>query len=194
AALFTGEATPVTTNWKGVGGAVPRTICAWVRLEPGQPQRRYQTIVSWGDPTIGLAAKCELLLYQPETSHSTFMRLSFDQYLYTGITDLSDNRWHHLAAVCRTDPDGMRAPEVELYVDGRREGLHPGESTTNPPIRQRPDTRVGVAGAMPLVIGYTDRPAAERGFRGSIDEVYVFEATLPEERIIHLATPPKESN
>lgn len=192
AAFFNGEATPVTTNWKGVGGAVPRTICAWVRQEPGLAPRRYQTIVSWGDPTIGLAAKCELLLYQPESVSSTVMRLSFDQYLYTGSTELADGRWHHLAAVCRTDPTGMKAPEVELYLDGRREAINPGESITNPPIRQRPDTRVGVAGAMPLVIGYTDRPAAGRGFRGAIDEVYVFEAALPEERIMHLATPPKE--
>lgn len=193
AALFDGDATPVTTNWKGVGGAVPRTICAWVRQDPGLPRRRYQTIVSWGDPTIGLAAKCELLLYQPESVSTTVMRLSFDQYLYTGSTELADGQWHHLAAVCRTDPTGMSAPEVELYLDGKREAINPGESITNPPIRQRPDTRVGVAGAMPLVIGYTDRPAAERGFRGAIDEVYVFEATLPEERIRQFATPPREA-
>ncbi|RYD34216.1 MAG: hypothetical protein EOP85_20040, partial [Verrucomicrobiaceae bacterium] len=120
AARFDGEATPVTTNWKGVGGAVPRTICAWIRQDPGLPPRRFQTIVSWGDPTVGLAAKCELLLYQPESATSTVMRLSFDQYLYTGSTELADGRWHHLAAVCRTDPTGLKAPEVELYLDGKR--------------------------------------------------------------------------
>ena len=190
AALFHGQATPVTTNWKGVGGAVPRTVCAWIRQEPGLPPRRYQTIVSWGDPTIGLAAKCEMLLYQPETAVTTVMRLSFDQYLFTGSTNLADGRWHHLAAVCRTDPSLRRSPEVELYVDGKRELLNPRESVLDPQIRQRPDTRVGVKGAMPLVVGYTDRPDQGRGFRGEIDEVYVFEATLPEERIRDLATPP----
>jgi ferric-dicitrate binding protein FerR (iron transport regulator) len=188
AALFEGGATPVTSNWKGVGGTVPRTICAWIRQEPGLSARRYQTIVSWGDPTIGLAAKCEMLLYQADPGDSTVLRLSFDQYLFTGSTELADGRWHHLAAVCRTDPMGKNSPVVELYVDGLREPIDPKKSTTDPKIKQRPDTRIGRKGSMPLVVGYTDRPEAGRGFRGAIDEVYVFEATLPEERILKLMT------
>lgn len=191
AARFSGGTTPVTSNWRGVGGAVPRTICAWIRQQPGLPPRRFQTIVGWGDPTIGLAAKCEILLYQPLTGNSTVLRLSFDQYLYSGTTDLADGRWHHVAAVCLTDPTGKMPPTVELYVDGRRETIDPRESTTNPWIGRRPDTRVGEKGSMPLVVGYTDRPGPDRGFRGEIDEVYVFEGALPEQRIIQLATPPK---
>jgi hypothetical protein len=194
AALFRGRNTPVTTNWKGVGGAVPRTICAWVKQEPGFPPRRFQTIVSWGDPTIGLAAKCEMLLYQPETADRSVLRLSFDQYLFTGTTELADGRWHHLAAVCRTDPTCKNAPQVELYVDGQRESIDPKESITNPRIPQRPNTRVGQKNSMPLVIGYTDRPDPGRGVRGAIDEVYVFEACLPQHRIIELATPPVVPN
>jgi ferric-dicitrate binding protein FerR (iron transport regulator) len=189
AAFFEGEPTPVTSNWKGVGGTVPRTICAWIRQEPGLSARRYQTIVSWGDPTIGLAAKCEMLLYQSEPGDSTVLRLSFDQYLYTGSTELADGRWHHLAAVCRTDPMGKKSPVVELYVDGKREPIDPKKSITDPKIKQRPDTRIGRKGSMPLVVGYTDRPDSGRGFRGAIDEVYVFEATLPEERILKLMKP-----
>lgn len=191
AARFNGGTTPVTTNWRGVGGAVPRTVCAWIRQAPGLPPRRFQTIAGWGDPTIGLAAKCEILLYQPPGGNATVLRLSFDQYLYSGTTELADGRWHHVAAVCLTDPKGKMPPTVELYVDGRREAIDPKESIVNPTIGRRPDTRVGQSGSMPLVVGYTDRPGPGRGFRGEIDEVYVFEGTLPEERILQLATPPE---
>jgi hypothetical protein len=194
AALFRGGPTPVTTNWKGVGGAVPRTICAWVRQDPGLPPRRFQTIVSWGDPTIGLAAKCEMLLYQPLSGNRSVLRLSFDQYLFTGTTELADGRWHHLAAVCRTDPTCKNSPEVELYVDGQREAIDPKESITNPKIPLRPSTRIGQKNSTPLVVGHTDRPDPGRGFRGAIDEVYVFEACLPQQRIIELATPPVKPN
>ena len=96
----------------------------------------------------------------------------------------------YLAAVCRTDPAGRAAPEVELYVDGGREAIDPRNSVTDPHIGYRPHTRVGQTGAMPLVIGYTDRPDRNRGFRGAIDEVYVFEAALPEERIVRMAIAP----
>ncbi len=190
AARFDGRATPVETDWPGVGGSAPRTIAAWIRQEPGLPHRPYQTIAGWGDPTIGLAAKCELLLYRARPRSPTVLRLSFDQFLFSGTTDLADGRWHHVAAVCRPDPAGGDAPLVDLYVDGRREFIDPATSSIAPPMLRGPHTRISEGNAMPLVIGHTDRPARNRGFRGMIDELYVFEAALGPERIRQLATPP----
>ena len=184
---FDGSATPLTTDWPGVEGRAPRTICAWIRTEGDLPFRQYQTVAAWGDPTIGLAGKCELLLFQARKSTSVVPRLSFDQYIFSGTTNVADGQWHHLAATCFIDPGNGETPVVRMYVDGREEPLDPSISNTRPRRIRGPVTRTRVDSAMPLVIGYTDRPDVERGFRGEIDEVKVFEAAVPAGRIREMA-------
>ncbi|MEO5917423.1 MAG: LamG domain-containing protein [Luteolibacter sp.] len=181
AASFDGSRNALVTDWKGTLGSRARTICAWIRTQPEAPPRRYQSIVGWGDPTIGFAGKCELLLFQPDPGEPTFLRLSFDQFLYTGSTDLADGKWHHVAAVYPGADAGGANPQVAFYVDGVRElveSLHQKGGS----IYHVPKTRA----ALPLMIGYVPQKDVERGFRGEIDEIYVFEAPLQEERIREL--------
>ncbi|MBK1882258.1 FecR domain-containing protein [Luteolibacter pohnpeiensis] len=185
AARFNGKATPVMTNWEGVEGFAPRTICAWIKADANRPWKPYQTIAGWGDPTIGKAGKCELLLYQPTPSASTVLRLSFDQYLFSGTTNLADGKWHHVAGSSKVSAD--QKPIVQIYVDGKPEKLNPRYSAVKPYRSRGPLTLTRDERSMPLVIGYTDRPQAGRAFRGEIDEVYVFEAALGPERIAQLA-------
>lgn len=174
----------ITTDWKGTLGDAPRTMAAWIRLPQGKPHRRYQTLAGWGDPTIGFAGKCELLVIRPGRRSGSFARLSFDQFLFTGTTDLADGRWHHVAAVY----DGGRGSgevkdRVRLYVDGVKEPLHP-RLTEVTSLPKEPQTREG---GFPLVIG--DLPVRDevRTFQGEIDEVVIFEAALDEDRIRQLA-------
>nr|WP_184022431.1 LamG-like jellyroll fold domain-containing protein [Haloferula luteola]MBB5353928.1 ferric-dicitrate binding protein FerR (iron transport regulator) [Haloferula luteola] len=194
AARFEGRATPVRTDWAGIEGVAPRTLAAWIRLNEKAPWQQFQSIVGWGDPTVGLAGKCELLVLQPNEAHAAVVRLSLDQYLFTGSTDLADGRWHHVAASFRPHGDDPDRVIVHLYVDGREEPLDRSLSALNPRRVRGPRTRVRGEKSMPLVVGYTDRPSRTRGFRGEIDEVFVFEAALPLERIQQLrGVPPEET-
>ena len=190
AARFSGKATPIESNWNGIEGDAPRTISAWIRQPEDLPFRPYQTIVAWGDPTIGMAGKCELLLFRPKAGERTVLRLSFDQFLFSGSTDLADGEWHHVAAVCHGTKKTQGNPVVDLYVDGVLEIIDPGQSNTNADTVRGAHTRTGVRGSTPLVIGYTERPQRGRGFRGDIDEVTVFEAALGPDRVKELATRP----
>lgn len=175
----------VSTDWQGTLGDAPRTLAMWLRLPADTSPRMYQTLAGWGDPTIGYAGKCELLVLQPNPDGPRLLRLSFDQFLFTGTTDLADGRWHHVAAVYEGGlGSGEVRDRVRLYVDGRPEPLHP-KMTHVATLPKEPQTREG---GFPLVIG--DLPVLEnvRTFQGSIDELVIFEAALNESRIRELAS------
>ncbi|MEM9481095.1 MAG: LamG-like jellyroll fold domain-containing protein [Verrucomicrobiota bacterium] len=172
----------LTTNWDGVLGDAPRTIAAWVRIPETSRFQTFRSIVGWGDPTIGFAGKTELLCFQEKAGAPVAMRLSFDQFLFTGETDLADGKWHHLVAVY--DPRyHVMEQRVTFYVDGRLEKLNPSLTST---VRfpATPDTR---AGMYPLVVGELPNIRSPRNFDGVIDEVWVFEAALDEARVRELA-------
>lgn len=190
AAHFSGGPTPVATDWEGVSGAIPRTIAAWIRVDKNPTDQKFQTIAGWGDPTIGMAGKCELLLFRPNPDKATVLRLSFDQFIFSGTTGLADGEWHHVAAIWRENPDNELKPVVQLFVDGRRESLDLNHSMVELDRIHGPRTLTHGERSMPFVVGYTDRPQVNRGFHGDIDEVMVFEAALDETRIRKLAIAP----
>ena len=175
-------ASRVVTDWPGTLGDAPRTLAAWIRVPRQRDYQRYQTIAGWGDPTIGQAGKCELLLIRPRPGAPTLVRLSFDQFLFTGTTDLGDGRWHHVAAVYEGGFGEVRE-RVRLYVDGMPEALHPALTEVGD-LPREPKTREG---GFPLVVG--DLPVGQdrRTFQGLIDEVAVFEAPLDAARIRGMA-------
>ncbi len=192
-AVSPGKNGRVMTNWEGILGDRPRTICAWIRCAPDHPWQQYQSIAGWGVPTIGFAGKSELLVIRDKPGAPARLRLSFDQFLFTGTTDLADGRWHHVAGVFEGQGGSAggsgEADMVRLYVDGFREAFHPTlTSTTTSP--RMPSTR---AGGAPLMIGYV--PAHPRSiakaFQGAIDEVMVFDAALSEARIREIAKGPR---
>lgn len=185
AVAFGEKGSRVSTDWQGTLGDAPRTLAMWLRLPTQTSPQMYQTLAGWGDPTIGYAGKCELLVFQPSPDGPSLPRLSFDQFLFTGTTDLADGRWHHVAAVYEGGlGSGEVRDRVRLYVDGRPEPLHP-KMTHVTTLPKEPQTREG---GFPLVIG--DLPVLEnvRTFQGSIDELVVFEAALDESRIRELAS------
>jgi hypothetical protein len=168
----------VATDWEGALGEVPRTVMAWIRHPKGEHEQRFQTIVGWGDPKIGNAGKFELLLFQPVKKGKTLLRLSFDQFLYTGTTDLADGEWHHVAAVFkgpREEPIEM----VNLYIDGKREKLDPQYTEFTSP-QMGPQT---LSSGWPMMIGELPQRDQPRTFRGAIGEVQVYEATVGKDRI-----------
>lgn len=181
-ARFNGGPNPIYSDWSGILGKNPRTVCAWIRQPAGLPFRQYQSIVGWGDPTIGHAAKSEMLLYRNDQNSPALLRYSFDQFLYTGTTPLDDGKWHHVAAVYR-GPGYNPRDAVELYVDGHREKLN-SEYSEVPTNRRPPSTKPRL---MQMMIGYTPLPYPQRGFRGEIDDIYIFEAALKPARIRALA-------
>jgi hypothetical protein len=183
AAHFDWSNQPIYSDWTGILGNNPRTVCAWIRHPAELGYRQYQSIIGWGDPTIGNAAKSEMLLYRPYVDSPTLLRFSFDQFLYTGTTPMDDGQWHHVAAVFR-GPGFSPEDAVTLYVDGELEKLS-AEHSNLPTDRPPPSTQPRL---QPVLIGCTPLPDSNRGFFGDIDEVYVFQAALKPDRIRDLAS------
>ena len=180
---FDGGSQPVTSSWDGILGSRSRTICAWVRQPKGLPARQFQTIVGWGNTDPDKAGKTELLLYQRKAGEATALRLSFTTLYATGVTDLADGEWHHVAAVYHEPSSDVEKPRIELFVDGQPEPINSSLSGAMAE-GERPLTTK----ALPLMIGcLTPQPAPDRGIRGDIDEIYLFESALDPERIRRMA-------
>jgi len=86
--------------------------------------------------------------------------------------DVADGAWHHLAAVVDRSDDGM----ARLYVDGVE-------------VLAEPVTVLGdLDNERPLRLG-ADSSASPLVFDGSIDDVGIYDAPLPPDRILELADP-----
>jgi len=151
------------SEYKGVTGTGSRTAAAWVKTS----NLAYFDIVSWGTESTGQRWS---LITEPA-------RQAFGVYVsygsLFGVTDVSDNKWHHVAAVL----DSAGSPDirdVRLYVDGRAEAL----GTMIP-------RSINTARGDNVKIGTFD-DGLERHFEGLIDEVVIFDVALSDEQIARL--------
>ncbi len=181
-----GLATPVRTTWMGVRGEAPRTIAMWVKPGPGTSSRELRSLAIWGTRNTARPAMCELMLFSAAEGRPTTLRLAFNHVFYTGRTNLADGKWHHVAAVFRGSQVRPGEKIVTLYVDGEPEEIDLMASR-EAEEGWMPDTLTDSPAARPLLIGSADHPGVDGGYVGLMDEFYVFEAALDEERIRELA-------
>ncbi|MBB5350702.1 hypothetical protein HNR46_000930 [Haloferula luteola] len=185
---FDGEGEAITSNWRGISGDLPRTLCAWIRLDEAPEFRRFQPIVGWGrfrggeDADVGVG-KCELLVFRKTPEEAPQLRLSFDGLLLTGSLPLTEGQWHHVAAVYHGGRISEDHPPVELYVDGQLDPIDPERSLYRLGLFDTPMTS---SDGLPLLIGSSPSPEPDRGFRGSIDELFVFGSALTQAQVMNL--------
>ncbi|HOX59985.1 MAG TPA: Ig-like domain-containing protein [Candidatus Paceibacterota bacterium] len=163
---FDGVANKAVINgFKGITGANPRTVTAWVKTaEAGKSIG----IVSWGDQPSG--DKWSLLV-QNTTAPKGTLRLELGYGNTIAGTPVNDGQWHHVACTL----DYLPAPvstDVKFYVDGQ------------------PDTVVGGAfvaidtAALDDVLIGSD--IQNRFFEGVIDEVRIYDRALSAAEIASL--------
>ncbi len=153
----------VITDYKGILGANPFSISAWIKTSLPEEQQ----IVLYGTDVGG--QRCEL-----RVDDSGDVRMGNGAGQVQSRTVVADGAWHHVAVTIRENATNSSS-DVRVYVDGRDDTQ---ESTD-------PDAYNIVAG-WDVAIGYrTSR--SDRGFLGQIDEIRLYDRTLSPEEAAWLA-------
>ena len=98
--------------WKGVTGRNARTLSAWIRTS-----KQNAAILNWGQNAQG---KKWTFRTQTNNGIPDTIRVEINGGYASGSTKITDNQWHHVAAVIE---QGAKANQIQFYVDGQRENL-----------------------------------------------------------------------
>jgi hypothetical protein len=169
------------STYRGVSGNNPRSVAFWVRIPPNASHAYPNGIVSWG--THRQARKWQVCWNNGDQGTVGALRVEFGDGYLIGTTDLRDGLWHHLAAVYLGGTGSDVASHVKLYVDGRLETLSGRRSQFI-----RTDTKSAQSIAVTLGRWLGRWPGkAPFYFRGSLDEVFIFETALTPAQVAKLA-------
>ena len=163
-------------GWKVIGGSNPRTISMWIKTDLPDPASTLDlALASWGSnsPTNKWVFRV-----QESDGQAGAIRVEVNGGAIVGTTVVSDNQWHHVAAVV-PEGGGKVVGDVQLYVDGNLET----------PSHDSGNVAINTALSQDLQIG-TD--FASRHFHGYIDDVAIFDVALTSDEIAayHAATAP----
>ncbi|MHC4521672.1 MAG: LamG domain-containing protein, partial [Planctomycetota bacterium] len=150
------------TGYKGVLGANPITVAAWVKTTNTETG----AIIGWG-PNVGgqrFGFRIDVGRLRHEHHGGNIQ----------GDTVMNDGTWHHVAITVQANAT-VSHPEAILWLDGQDDT----RPTTDPDpydIVVDLDVRIG------------SRPAADdRLFMGEIDELYIYDRALSQAEIAYLA-------
>jgi hypothetical protein len=141
-------------EYKGVAGTRPRTVAAWIKTAASQGE-----IVSWGTEDFG----------QMFTFGFIRGRIGVTPrggYLYMN-PETHDDRWHHVAVVVRQAEAPNLHDDVKLYLDGEPAEIHD----------------IGLLDLWPLQTGDKLNVRIGRGFKGSLDDLRIYDRSLSDEEI-----------
>jgi len=161
------------TGYKGVTGTDARTMSAWVKLEDDTAQQN-RSILSWGSDSGG-----QKWNFRVQNSNGTdgAIRVEVNGGFAVGSTDITDQDWHHVAAVWEND-GSPNVNDLLLYVDGVLEGRSDVQG-------QSINTAVG----KDVQLG---RDHENRRWKGWLDNVQIYDQALSAAQIHALANPVPE--
>ena len=142
------------TGYKGVTGARPRTVAAWINTKHSGGQ-----ILSWGTEDFG------------QMWNFGFIRgrigiVPKGGYFFMKDT-LHDEKWHHVAAVMvEADPPNLH-DHVTLYLDGEIAEIH----------------KIGLLDLWPLVTGGDQDVKIGKKLKGMLDDVRIYDRDLSDEEV-----------
>lgn len=163
ALLLDGRTRYMVTNFPGIGGTRSRTLAFWVRVPSDLGHKQGYAIVTWG--VFGKSGQAWQVACNFEKGGTTgAIRVGLYNITLFGHTDLRDDQWHHVAVVFDS-----HARQLRLYVDGKIDGTIATRGSML-------DTAVDSPHSVPVTIG-REMTGGEY-FRGVVDELYLFDATL----------------
>ncbi len=150
-------------DYEGITGKQSRTVAAWIKAA----SEAYGSILSWGADTTG----GRWLFFIDSASGAP--GVSVADGLIVGNSDVTDQTWHHVAAVFEDD-GGPNVSDVRLYVDGLRQV--PSQVSSQPVNTTRGDNvKIGPFAGGPIRLFYV-----------MLDEVVIFDTPLTDRQIVRL--------
>lgn len=147
-------------NYQGITQSQGRSCAAWINTTEPKGD-----IVGWGK--IGSAGKRWNFLLDSQGR----LRVEVGGGAVVGTATVIDGQWHHVAVAS----DGSNTENVKLYVDGRPDTI---SSASSRDIFSLGDPNMTIGGY----------PSASRYFKGTIDEVAVFDTMLSDKHVVQLYT------
>ncbi|MBX3740876.1 MAG: hypothetical protein KF712_07795 [Akkermansiaceae bacterium] len=182
ALYFNGDGASAESDFPGILGSATRSISMWVRIPPDVSPDQGHGFLSWGTSRQGSIWQLSANGVADDGAPGALRVGTFNRGMIIGTTDLRDDRWHHVAVVMYGGDKPNLSTNVLLYVDGRLER-----------VSRRTFTPIDTASAPPgegVRLGRNAASAtskyAKRFFRGSVDEVFIFDSALSSEEVIRL--------
>ena len=184
ALFFNGKDAYVETAFKGIGGNEPRTVAFWAKVPEDFTINNGYGMISWGLHRKGKAWQISSNPLKREGSLGR-IRIGTMNASVVGETDLRDHRWHHIAIVMYGGSDVDTSTHILLYIDGQL------ENTSHKAVHKI-DTILDNKKSRPLIFGrnmafdYDNKQIRDKFFRGWLDEIFIFDAALDQEKIQNL--------
>jgi len=141
-------------EYKGVAGTRPRTVAAWIKATAPQGE-----IVSWGTEDFGQMFTFGFIRGRIGVS-------PHGGYLYMN-PETHNDEWHHVAAVVRQAESPNLHDDVKLYLDGAPAEIHD----------------IGLLDLWPIQTGDKLNVRIGRGFKGSLDDLRIYDRPLSDEEV-----------
>ncbi|GAA5497282.1 hypothetical protein Rhal01_03475 [Rubritalea halochordaticola] len=179
---FDGKGAYGESSYRGIGGGKPRSVCFWVKVPKDLKISEGYGLVSWGIHNVEGKAWQIAVNPQPEQGPVGRLRLGLFGGQVVGSTDLRDGQWHHVAVVLYggTRPDV--GTHVLLYLDGKQEKVSRRALQEVLTDVDSPDHGLWVGRNM-AYFGNGQGMTGHRFFRGSLDELYIFDYALSAEEV-----------
>jgi hypothetical protein len=149
------------TGYKGITGARPRTVAAWIKT--ASPQG---LLASWGEDEPGRMWVFQIM----GTGIHVHLR---GGYLYTD-SKVHDDAWHHVAVVVEETDTPSLGNGVKLYTDGDLPKIHD----------------IGLLDLYPIATGSNLNVGIGRGLKGLLDDVRIYDRALTPKEIKALFAAP----
>ena len=168
--------------FRGITGGRARSIVFWVKLPRDFRITQGYGIISWGD--IHREGGAWQISANPAEQAGELgrLRVGTKSGYVVGTTDLRDDRWHHCAVVMYGGPRPTTGTHVLLYVDGQ---LEPSPRKSVQEIATVASAQHGLWLGRNLSFHDDSMGSVPTGsfFRGSVDEVYIFDGALSHREI-----------
>lgn len=176
---FDGKGAYAETSYRGIAGKQPRTVAFWVKVPRDFKAKEGFSMVSWGKFDQVNPGSVWQISVNPLIDGGPLGRLRLGVFgaSVVGNKDLRDDLWHHIAVVLYPAARSETRQHVLFYIDG---SVDPVSNR----MLNKIETEVASADhGVWLGRDITSTVDAGRYFRGSIDEVHIFEAALSESEI-----------
>lgn len=169
----------IETDHPGITGNQDRTVACWAKV-PANEGEGTAPLVAWG---LSHQSESQMrkswvmlvdLFQQGSTNRYGQVRINAGKYHTTGTTNLRDGRWHHVAGVAMK---GDRGTTILIYVDGELENVSRHHLSIETDTTDQKSKSVQFGRNL-----FSPRPL----FRGSLDEVYVFDSALSGDEVRQL--------
>ena len=154
---FDGEGYIEITKYKGVVGTHPRTVTAWIKTTTSKGE-----VISWGADDFGqMFTFCFIrgrLGIRPNGGY------------YYMNDQVHDDQWHHVALVIKEAELPNLHDDAVLYKDGVVAEIHD----------------IGLLDLWPIETGSDLDVRIGRGFKGSLDDVRIYDRVLSDEEVMAL--------